>query len=262
MSLQSKLLLPATVASILMFMTGCGRKGPLIYPDMLAPDAPANVQAEQTAGYLRLAFDLPSRDLAGHKLKENQLAGVKVMRFVESSSKESCKPCLKEMLLYRKIDLDFPGDEVKRAGNRLILLDQDVQKGKRYSYRLVPYQKDGVEGKASPVTVASIEVPPTPPTLKATTSMGAVYLQIELPDFFEGDGEIKGVRLFRKSKADNLNETPLSMVSALSGRYEDRGVQVGKVYIYSGRTIFRRPDGVMAESAPSTEVEVTVSDSP
>ncbi len=235
----------------------------MIYPDMMVPEAPANIVPEQIGRALRIGFDLPVKDIAGRKLKDPPLGGVRIMRLATSLKPgETCGACASELTPYRKIDLEFPGDGAVRIGNRLIVTDQNMEEGKTYSYRLVSYLKDGTEGKASGIVSARVSTPPQQPLLKASSSMGAVHLVVDLPDFFEGDGEVKGVRIFRKVASSEGAEIPLTLVSPFAPRYEDRSVQAGTRYSYSGRTVFRRPDGIVAESELSVPVEVIASEEP
>ena len=235
----------------------------MIYPDLLVPDAPPHIQAIQVGNRLKISFDIPAKDLAGRKLKDNPVVYIKVMRLEEEISKDgTCSSCPSEFRLYRKIDLEFTGEGVVRIGNRLLLDDDDVEEGKRYRYRFVAYQKDDVEGRPSGILVASLVPPPQKPGLKASSSMGSVRVYIELPEFFEGDGEITSVRLSRKELIEGAQEVVVANVSPYKETFEDIGVQIGKKYMYTGRTVFRRPDGIIAESEPSNGVDIKVSDAP
>ena len=57
-------------ASAAMLMTGCGKKGPLIYPDMLIAQPPQQLKVEQSGAVLRLSFNLPDKDRSGRKLED------------------------------------------------------------------------------------------------------------------------------------------------------------------------------------------------
>ncbi len=252
-----------SMAAFLMLASGCGKKGPMIYGDLLVPEAPAYIKPEQTGRILKIAFPLPAKDLAGRKLRDQPLAGIKVMRLARTTSQnESCKSCLSEFRPYRKIDLEYPGEGVVILGNSMIMTDQDVEEGNTYSYIILGYLKDGTEGSPSRIVSVKLTEPPQKSGIKVSSSMGAVYVVVDTPDFFEGDGEIIGVRLFRKNLSEDGADNPIATVSPLAPKYEDRSVKPGLKYSYTGRTVFRRPDGVIAESDISAGALVTVSENP
>jgi len=54
------------LSTVVFLSAGCGKKGPLIYPDMLIAQAPKNITLEQTGSALRISFDMPEKDQSGH----------------------------------------------------------------------------------------------------------------------------------------------------------------------------------------------------
>ena len=95
----------ALVVGFALLATACGRKGPLIYPDMLVPAAPAAVTAQQSGSAVKLQFALPDKDRAGRPVKG--VAGVKISkRSTEADQKEVCRSCTTDYRLFRTLYLD------------------------------------------------------------------------------------------------------------------------------------------------------------
>jgi predicted small lipoprotein YifL len=82
---RSRLLL---ISIVLLSASGCGKKGPLLYPDMLVPAAVSALTASQSGTNVKIAFELPGKDLAGRPIRD--LAGATVFKREESSLKQPC----------------------------------------------------------------------------------------------------------------------------------------------------------------------------
>src|SRR6266571_5289579 len=104
------------IAIVLLLGSGCGKKGPLLYPDMLVPAAVSALTASQSGATVKISFDLPGKDLAGRPLRD--LAGVTVFKRVESSVQQpDCPACTDDFRLFRKLYLDLP-DAAQIYGNK------------------------------------------------------------------------------------------------------------------------------------------------
>lgn len=261
--MRRPLLLGVCGMTAFLALAGCGKKGPMIYPDLLVPEPPSFTQAEQFGTVAKLSFNLPAKDLAGRKLKDKELGGIRVSRLVmQPQPAVDCKVCPDEFREVKNIDLEFPGPDVVAVGGRLIWTDSDVALGKQYNYRLVGYLKDGTSGAPTAVVSVALREPPQPPTLRVRSSQGALLVAVNLPEFFEGDGEIVGIQIYRTSMEPGEVEQLVATVSPLQASYQDLGVRQGGRYRYSARTVFKNVNGGIAVGSASPAVEAMVTDAP
>lgn len=238
-------------------VTGCGKKGRLIYPEMLVPAASSNVVAQQFGDSIKLSFVLPSRDRAGRSLAA--LAGVTILKRDEPvTQKPGCSDCIADYSLFRKLNLDLLSPGVQRYGNLLVLLDGSVQAGRTYSYRFTAVDKDGQEGALSaPVTA---EMVPTllPPVLQAISQ--PTEIQLEVVGLPPREGVIIGYNLYRSQKGEAFSFVPMNLEIVIGNRYVDIGLERGTTYIYGARTVMMLPSGNRVESSLSNEVEGKLKD--
>lgn len=247
----------ALVVGLSLLATGCGRKGPLLYPDMLVPAAPAAVTAQQSGSAVKLQFALPDKDLAGRPVRG--VAGVKISRRVaETGQKDVCRSCMTDYRPFLTIYLDHVPVAAQRIGNRLVLFDGDVSAGNSYSYSIVPFTADGLNGASSP----KVDV-------RVTLSLPAPLLKIEsLPTearlrFFPQSlitGRLLGYNLYRWPVGAPRPYEPLSREPLKGNEYIDAALQRGVKYRYSARAVIVLESGDVAESAESEEVEGMLKD--
>jgi predicted small lipoprotein YifL len=240
--------------ALIMTMTACGKKGPLIYPDMLIPAPPTAVVARQAGQAIKLSFVLPQDDLAGRKLKN--LGGVTIFKRASIAGQgPSCNACTEDFVLFRSLYLDQTSLErgVQRFGSMIVLLDSDVRIGDEYSYMVKPFTKDDGDGQASrPVTTAMV-TPPQAPELKAAPD------PIEIQLFFSGapaagKGTFVGYNLYRAPKGEVLPYVPLNKEPITGESFVDSGLDRTLSYVYAARTVVKTPAGVLVESELSNHV--------
>ena len=240
--------------SALLLASGCGKKGPMLYPDQLIAQPPQQIAIEQKGSSLRLSFDLPTRDLAGRKLED--LEAVQIARRVYRDN--DCVSCQDQFVELQKIDLVFPAP-AQRLGNRIVWTDSDIRNGERYQYRLKMVQKGGVAGGAATSALVGIQPAPPSPVVKARAAFGGLII-IELEGKPQQDSSQAGYRLYRADGTSPIQ--PLATLAAGTSRYEDQTVQHGVVYRYGARMVVKRGDGVIAESESSELVSISVVDDP
>ena len=239
-------------------MAGCGKRGALIYPDMLVPAAPEAISASQSGNEIKLSFVLPGKDRAGRSLKD--LAGVKVLRRETGPRQEAlCNSCSDDFQLFRQLYLDaVDGSMAQRFDNMVIMRDSNVSTDATYTYRLIPFTRDSIDGAASePVSVKL--APPVPaPRLQAVPAPTEISLSIlsEKPV----SGEIAGYNIYRTEKGHPYSWLPLNSKPLPSGAFTDERLRRHVIYNYSARSIVRMPGGALAESSRSNEVEVQLQD--
>jgi len=237
-----------------LLIAACGKKGALIYPDMLVPESPAAVTLRQTGLGMKLAFVLPQKDLAGRPLAG--LAGVKVFKRETVPDQGVCEACTDAFRLFKTLYVDMQDDSVRRYGSMMMVLDSDVTAGRRYAYRVVPFMKQGVEGQGSATVAAVMVQPPPPPVLSAMPTPTEIVLQ------FEGNhavtGTFVGYNLYRVVKGGSLPFLPLNKEPLPGNSYTDSVPDRRLVYSYAARTVVRTATGELVESILSNQVEAAL----
>ncbi|MCE1227056.1 MAG: hypothetical protein LWW87_11300 [Geobacteraceae bacterium] len=239
--------------SAAMLMSGCGKKGPLIYPDMLIAQPPQQLKVEQSGSALRLSFELPDKDRSGRKLED--LEAVLLGRRVYQEN--GCVSCQDQYQTLQKIDPAFPAP-AQRQGNRIVVMDTDVRTGERYQYRLQTVQKGGITGSAITTAMVKLLAAPEPPELKARSVFGG-FIALDINASVQHDVTVAGYTIYRAEGAGLL--APLTTLTA-APHYEDQAVQRGVVYHYAASVMLKRADGMLAESEPSAAVTISVLDDP
>lgn len=257
--MQPALRLPVGLAVAgLLTLSGCGKKGPLVYPDRLVPEAPQAVLLEQRGSSLQLSFNLPSRDLRGRGLQTPFVIEVQ-RRELKPDEVGECGSCPRDYQPPLRIDPAFP-DPARAFGKRLVLLDSDVQQGKRYQYRMVAVGADGEAGAAVETVRALVCSAPPAPLVSATVQHGGVIvleMQGQVPD----NAELVGYAIYRAAGDEELPFQPLATTIGAS-RYLDQGVQPGTRYRYAARMLVRRWDELLLSSELSAVVAASLDETP
>jgi len=241
-------------ASASMLMTGCGKKGPLIYPDMLIAQPPQQLKVAQSGSALRLSFDLPDKDRSGRKLED--LEAILIGRRVYQEN--DCVSCQDQYQALQKVDPAFPAP-AQRQGNRLVVVDTDVRNGERYQYRLQTVQKGGIIGSATTTAMVKLLVAPNSPELKVRSVFGG-FIALDLTSVAQQEATLVGYTIYRGEGSSGAL-VPMTTLTGIT-HYEDQAVQRGVVYRYAATVVVKRDDGMLAESEPSTAVAISIADDP
>jgi len=239
-------------------LAACGKRGPLIYPDMLAPAQPTAVSVHQAGQIMKLSFVLPRKDRAGRGL--DNLAGVMIHRRVSTSGQApGCNACTADFSLFRKLFTDAPlaDSTVQRYGDRLLLLDSDVRTGDDYTYMVTPFTKDALEGQASAPVTASMVQPPPAPALKAQSEPTEIHLTFDAPP--PRQGKLVGFNLYRAVQGESLPFVPLNREPLAGMSFVDIGLARNTGYVYAARSVVMMPNGELVESGASGEVAAQLS---
>lgn len=242
------------IAILIIFsLTACGKKGALYYPDMLVPTVPTATSVSQIGNTAKLQFVLPDNDRSGRKLRD--LAGVKINKRESISQEEqACNSCMADYHLFRKLYLDLLPDNAQRYGNRILLLDGDVSPGRTYSYVVVPFTKDGVDGLASPRVSVRLVQPTLPPVLHAEAFPTEIKISfVSMPATTAG--RFVGYNLYRSKEREVLPYLPINREPLLDKDYIDSGLERNVNYRYIGRTLVEMGAGSIVESPVSNVVE-------
>jgi predicted small lipoprotein YifL len=233
-------------------LTACGKKGALIYPDMLVPVAPSATSASQIGGSVKLQFVLPDRDRAGRTLHD--LAGVKISKRTSNTQEtQDCSSCMSDYHLFRTLYLDTPTEGVLRFGNRILVLDGNVTAGKTYSYIVVPYTKEGFDGIASPQTSVTIVQPTTPPVLNAESF--PTEIRVSFVSSPPVAGSFIGYNIYRTTQQNETTYMPLNREPFTGAAYIDSALERNTTYYYAARTVLKLESGSVVESLVSNSVE-------
>jgi predicted small lipoprotein YifL len=238
-------------------ISACGKKGPLIYPDMLVPAAPSNVSIHQSGNSIKLSFVLPSKDLAGRNF--SGLTSVKIIKRDEPTGEgTSCSSCTADFSLFRTLNLELLSPETQRYGNLLMLLDSDVQPGRIYAYRISTVTRDNQEGALSAPIAVAMTTAPLPPVLQVISQ--PTEIQLEFTGFPPQEGVIMGYNVYRALKGKVFPLLPLTREPLAGNRFSDVGLERKTSYNYGVRAIVRLPSGGRVESSLSNEVEGRLKD--
>jgi len=249
----------ALVVGFSLMATACGKKGPLIYPDMLVPAAPSAVTVLQSGAAVKISFAIPGRDRAGRPVHD--VAGVKISRkAAEAGQKKQCRSCMSDYSAFRTLYLDRLPTNTERSGSVLLLLDGDVSEGYSYSYSLVPFTAGGVEGAAATTAAVLVATPLPAPLLKIESLPTELRLQAAPAPLAMVSGELLGYNLYRWSTVNARSYLPLNREPLKSGDYVDSGLERGVLYSYSARVLYKRSSGDVAESAESNVVTGKLAD--
>jgi predicted small lipoprotein YifL len=247
----------ACLLFIALSITGCGRKGPLIYPDLLVPAAPSNVSVQQSGNFMKLSFVIPSKDMAGRTI--TGLSGITVVKRDEPSGLGPvCNSCPSDFLPFRTINLDLLTPDTQRYGRLLVLQDGAVQKGRTYTYRVSAVSKDNQQGAVSAPVAADMLASPGPAVLRVVNHPTEIQLEFEgLPP---AEGIIAGYNIYRALKGESFPLLPLNRDPLTGNRYMDAGLERGVTYSYGVRTVVRLPAGGRLEGDLSNEAEGRLKD--
>ncbi|QEM69438.1 fibronectin type III domain-containing protein [Geobacter sp. FeAm09] len=230
---------------------GCGKKGPLLYPDMLVPAAVSSLTANQSGSSVKIAFDLPDKDMAGRSLRD--LAGVTIFKRVEASPQQpDCPACTDDFRLFRKLYLDLP-DATQVYGNRMVLLDGETRRNTAYSYYVVPFARDNSVGASSAPVRVRVTLQPLPPVLQVLPAPTEIKLEfVAIPP---EEGTFVGYNVYRAARDEPMPYLPLNKAPLADTTYVDSGLERKTVYRYAVRAVVRMPWGGIAESGASNEAQ-------
>jgi len=240
-----------------LLLGACGKKGPLIYPELLAPAAPTNITATQNNQVVRLVFNLPQVDQARRTLID--LEGLDVYRRVlKSGTKPECGACTEDFILFRKVFVVAPDGLTKLQGSQAIVTDNEVSAGHDYSYYVIPFNKDAIEGLRSALVVVGVIEPPNSPVLKAVAEPTEIKLAFEHAGTRAAN--FVGYNLYRSLKGQPFPLFPYARVSAKDSAYNDVGLTRSEMYRYAATAVFKSPLGNFVEGPMSAVVEIKLLD--
>lgn len=217
---------------ILFLLTACGKKGPVVPPESLAP-APVNtLKVEQKGERFHVTWKAPAQDLAGRPLKD--LAGFRVYRREVLPPGQDCEECPDAYRLLRTVDLEYPRD-ARVSGDLYIHTDSEIDSGTTYQYKVVSFRRDGrVSDVSNRVRREKVSSPPAL-VLRATSTPTSIVLQWQAPQL-AADQQLVGYNVYRR-KADAGPTQLLTPVPFKENRFEDLQLARGTGYVYTVRCV-------------------------
>ncbi len=234
---------------IVFLLAACGKKGPLVPPEALAPAPINNLRVSQVGDRFSICLTPPSSNETGKALKN--LAGLRILKREVLPPDEDCEECPTAYRLFQTVDLEFPKDAL-RFGNLYCLADTDLVAGKTYQYKVVSFQADGTTSKDSNRARRKFVHPPAAPVLKSAPETAGVILEWTTPPKPES-GAAAGFNVYRGLTADRMPPDPINDKPITGNRYEDQTVTLGTRYFYVVRSVIKI-DGETAESDSSNTV--------
>ncbi len=232
-----------------LFLTACGKKGPLVPPESFVPAPVSALSVEQKEDAFYVSWPAPSKDEGGRPVKD--LAGFRVYRRPVLPSGQDCEECPTAYTLIKTVDLEYLQD-VRFFNNRYVLADRDVTNGVTYKYKVISFKKDGTESSASNRARLTKVAAPSAPRLAATASATGVLLQWEIPPVTSG--KAVGAYVYRRRGNDVGTLVLLTPTPVSDRQYEDLRLERGVTYVYTVRAVVEI-DGQLVEGAVSNEAQ-------
>lgn len=244
-SVKMTLLLASSV-----ILSACGKRGPLVYPDLVVPQAPNSVEARVVGDGVRLSFLLPSSGQENGDPKS--IAEVRVFRHDISVAEQFCSACSDSLPFYKTVYLEtLRGAE--RHGNLMLLMDSEVHPERHYRYRFALQTREGVTGTQSSSVTVSVAKPFAAPLLSVESTPTEAILRIsgERP----AEGVFAGYTIYRRTSESQSSLLPLLQTPVKENSYTDFTLKHGVRYLYGVRSAYKNEQGEMSESLLSNEVE-------
>jgi len=245
--------------SLLLFglvLAGCGKKGPLISPELLAPAAPT-IAVSQFDRLIRIRVPLPQRDLSGRSLQD--LAGIELYRKTSPLGATSeCIACEADYMLVRTLHTALQEQPAELYGGVALFEDRDVRAGREYSYYAVSFNQSSVKGPRSVVAKTAVFEAALPPVLTATAEPTEIRLKIQ-PDVGQ-HGRVSGYNLYRTFKGEKFSPFPFKNIPVSKESFADSGLVRDRDYQYAVTAIVKGVSGHLQESAFSKVITIRLSD--
>lgn len=237
-------LLPLIVMAV-----ACGKRGPLIPPEALVPDAVNDLRVEQKGYRFQVCWSAPRKEVWGGPLQD--LAGFQVYRRVVLPAGEDCETCPTAYRLIKTVDPEYLQD-VRRSGGLYCFYDDELEIDTLYQYKLLTLDRDGTTSRDSNKVRRTRLMPPRAPELAVQATTSGIALLWQKPAH-AADTALEGYAIYRTREGEPHSLVPLVKLPADRTRFEDQGMEYGVTYTYSVRTIAQRA-GEQVESVPSNEV--------
>lgn len=241
-------ILPMIVIALL--FTGCGKKGPLVPPEALAPEPITDLRVKQVGNGFTVCLTPPSKDETGKPL--STVSDVRVMKREVLPPAEDCEQCPTAYNLFRIIDFAYPSNVVRLDG-LYCLFDHELDTGRTYQYKAVSFETDGTVSRDSNKVRRTFNPAPSAPKVTAVSSPTGVALEWT-PAPKPESGDLIGYNIYRSRSRVRMPPAPVNRQPVSESKYQDESVELGTKYFYAVRTV-SMVAGEMVESQSSNVVE-------
>lgn len=238
----------STAFLLVLWITGCGVKGPLIPPDMDLEKPVSRFEAFARGDELLFTWAAPDEKTRA------EISGYKLF-FEDADEMMKCR-CRKFREL-AFVDLDAKDREWVRNQRVELRLPVNAKLfGKTYHYVVVPVGRTGLAGNESPEIAIQWARPSSPPEgIRAEPGDRSVLLTWEPA----GGQKQPGFNVYRKTDEEAFPLHPVNAAPVPGNRFLDKGAQNGIRYHYLVRSV--TSDGPpWIESSASEEVTVIPED--
>ncbi len=229
-SFKSKARVIILIGVILIFVGGCGVKGPPVPWGTVVPKRIVDLEAISREERLLLEWTSPKEST--DKTPLINLAKFQILRSEGILIAGECRGCGEKTAVVYEMTVD--GKEEMR-GKKISILFEDQEARKVYVYQVVSINRRGYPGSPSnPVTVYW-DYPPQPPRM-VRGERGDKKVDL----FWESVEGATGYNIYRRGEEEEvfhlnpLNREPLAVT-----QFTDLGVENEKRYIYSVRAVRR-----------------------
>jgi predicted small lipoprotein YifL len=233
----------------LLLLAGCGTKGPVRPLAQPLPAAPPEMTLHQQGDALLLSWSQPRKNQDGSELTD--LAGFRVYR-QSFDPVDDCPDCRDNATLWRLVELDYLG-HAQRRKDHLFLLDNGLEAGLGYSYKVVPFNRWGQDGPSIERRQTLVVPPPAPAAPKAERQNGDLLLSwqaVELP----AEMELLGYQVYRRRPGRAFGAAPRNQELLSQPRFVDSGFESDRSYVYAIRTVVRQVERVLESALSETLV--------
>lgn len=239
---------------LLLFLGGCGKKGPPVAPETIFPAAVSDLRAWPREGVVFLAWSLPTRNADGSKLED--LLGFKVLRHERPLDSSSCPECPQNFKVVAEIDVDYPlGARID--GGRVLWQDPAIKPQQEYTYFILAYNfHKSASSESNRVNIFWDEAPPAPDELKIRSEDRALEITWKFsppPRMAKDLTDSIGFNLYRRGEGGRFGFFPVNPEPIKGARFVDGGLVNGRPYYYEVRAV-RNFQGTLIEGPASADV--------
>jgi predicted small lipoprotein YifL len=233
---------------LVMILSGCGKRGPLIPPEAQVPAAVSDLSVRQQGSVVTVSWSAPTKSVGGKPL--DGIALYRVYRREVLPPAEDCEGCPGQYRLVKTVDPAYLED-VSRSGNSFSYTESVPSDNRTWQYRVVAVDRGGSESALSkPVRFSALPAP-SPPLLTAVSGIEGIRLSwAPVPP---QEGKAVAFVLSRKKKG----EKEFARIATLPGEettYLDQRVELQAPFRYVVQSVVEAR-GFRAVSDPSEEAE-------
>ena len=133
----------STLAATSFLWLGCGKKGPPRVPQQPLPATVKDLSYRIDHDTVQLSWTIPAAD----DRSASYPAAVKLFRFKQSAEESNCEKC--PIRFTQIADLPVQLKPMDKSRPSTMSYTEDLERGYRYIYKVIIYNKEGIGGKDS-----------------------------------------------------------------------------------------------------------------